>query len=51
MANEIKEALKNAVDKAEQEENVTEVSARVKKLLARKRNLQRKSHNPKRSRK
>ena len=51
MANEIKEALKNAVDKAEQEENVSEVSARVKKLLARQRNLQRKSHNPNRKRK
>lgn len=42
MANEIKEALKAAVEKADEQEVAPEVSARVKKLLARKTNLQRK---------
>ena len=45
MANEIKKALEEAVEK--DNEN-PELSARVKKLLARKKNLRRKTHNPKR---
>jgi hypothetical protein len=48
MANEIKEALKKAVEKSEETNETSELSGRVKKLLARKRNLQRKTHNPKR---
>jgi len=50
MANEIKEALKKAVEQSEQNQEAPELSGRVKKLLARKKNLQRKTHNPKRSR-
>ena len=48
MANEIKKALEEAVEK---ENESPELSARVKKLLARKKNLQRRTHNPRRSRK
>jgi len=47
MANEIKKALEEAVEK---DNESPELSARVKKLLARKKNLRRKSHNPKRIR-
>ncbi len=47
MANEIKKALEEAVEK---DNESPELSARVKKLLARKKNLRRKSHNPKRVR-
>tara|TARA_R100000951_G_C2577038_1_gene160654 strand:+ start:516 stop:668 length:153 start_codon:yes stop_codon:yes gene_type:complete len=47
MANEIKKALEEAVEK---DNESPELSARVKKLLARKQNLRRKSHNPKRIR-
>jgi hypothetical protein len=47
MANEIKKALEEAVQK---ENEAPELSARLKKLLARKKNLQRKTHNPRRSR-
>ncbi len=47
MANEIKKALEEAV---ENENASPELSSRVKKLLARKKNLRRKSHNPKRIR-
>ena len=45
MANEIKKALEEAVEK---DNESPELSARVKKLLARKKNLKRKTHNPKR---
>ena len=45
MANEIKKALEEAVENVEQE---TPLSGRLKKLLARKKNLQRKKHNPNR---
>jgi len=48
MANEIKEALKKAVEQSEENQEAPELSGRVKKLLARKKNLQRKTHNPKR---
>tara|TARA_S200002703_G_scaffold108994_1_gene94770 strand:+ start:22 stop:177 length:156 start_codon:yes stop_codon:yes gene_type:complete len=51
MANEIKEALKKAVEQSEENQEAPELSGRLKKLLARKKNLQRKTHNPKRSRK
>jgi len=47
MANDIKKALENAVEK---DNDSPELSARVKKLLARKKNLRRKTHNPKRIR-
>jgi len=47
MANEIKKALEEAVEK---ENDSPELTGRLKKLLARKKNLQRKTHNPKRSR-
>jgi hypothetical protein len=47
MANEIKKALEEAVEK---DNESPELSARVKKLLARKKNLRRKSHNPRRVR-
>lgn len=47
MANEIKKALEEAVEK---DNESPELSARLKKLLARKKNLRRKSHNPKRIR-
>lgn len=47
MANEIKKALEEAVEK-EQEE--TPLSSRLKKLLAKKKNLQRRKHNPNRPR-
>ena len=50
MTNEIREALKEAVANAE-EQGQTEVSARVKKLLARKTNMRRRKHNPNRPRK
>ncbi len=50
MANEIKEALKEAVANAEADGQEGEVSARVKKLLARKTNLRRRTHNPNRPR-
>jgi len=42
MANEIKKALEEAVENTEVE---TQLSGRLKKLLARKKNLQRKKHN------
>lgn len=42
MAKQIKEALKEAVEKEEVE---SPVSARVKQLLAKKKNLQRRKHN------
>ena len=45
MANEIKKALEEAVEK---DNESPELSARVKKLLARKKNLKRRTHNPKR---
>ena len=45
MANDIKKALENAVEK---DNESPELSARVKKLLARKKNLKRRTHNPKR---
>lgn len=45
MANDIKKALENAVEK---DNDSPELSARLKKLLARKKNLRRKTHNPKR---
>lgn len=45
MANEIKKALEEAVENAVE----TPLSGRVKKLLARKKNLQRKKHNPNRA--
>jgi hypothetical protein len=48
MANEIKEALKKAVEKSEETNEAPELSGRVKKLLARKKRLQRQTHNPKR---
>ena len=41
MANEIKEALKKAVEQAEEQEIAPELTARTKKLLARKKRLQR----------
>lgn len=47
MAKQIKEALKEAVENTEVE---TPLSGRLKKLLARKKNLQRKKHNPNRVR-
>jgi len=47
MAKQIEEALKEAVEK-EQEE--TPLSSRLKKLLAKKKNLQRRKHNPNRPR-
>jgi hypothetical protein len=47
MGKQIKDALQDAVEK---ENDSPELSARVKKLLARKKNLRRKSHNPKRIR-
>ncbi len=47
MANEIKKALEDAV---ENENASPELSARVKILLARKKNLKRKKHNPRRVR-
>lgn len=50
MANEIKEALKKAVEQSEEKQEAPELSGRVKKLLARKKNLQRKTHNPRRKR-
>jgi len=50
MANEIKEALKKAVEQSEENQEAPELSGRVKKLLARKKNLQRKKHNPNRKR-
>jgi hypothetical protein len=46
MANEIKKALEEAVENAAEE---TPLSGRLKKLLARKKNLQRKKHNPNRA--
>lgn len=46
MANEIKKALEEAVESVEKE---TPLSGRLKKLLARKKNLQRKKHNPNRA--
>ena len=42
MAKQIEEALKEAVEKEEVE---SQVSARVKQLLAKKKNLQRRKHN------
>lgn len=42
MAKQIEDALKEAVEKAEEE---TPVSARVKQLLAKKKNLRRRKHN------
>ena len=45
MAKQIEEALKEAVEKEEVE---SPVSARVKQLLAKKKNLQRRKHNPNR---
>jgi hypothetical protein len=45
MANDIKKALEEAVEK---DNDSPELSARLKILLARKKNLKRKSHNPKR---
>jgi hypothetical protein len=45
MANQIKDALESAVEK---DNESPELSARVKKLLARKKNLKRRTHNPKR---
>ena len=46
MANEIKKALEEAVQTAEAENGETQLTGRMKKLLARKKNLQRKKHNP-----
>lgn len=51
MANEIKKALEEAVEKAEQEQQAPQLNARVKKLLARKQRQQRQKHNPNRPRK
>ena len=48
MANEIKKALEEAVQTAEAENGETQLTGRMKKLLARKKNLQRKKHNPNR---
>lgn len=48
MAKQIEEALKEAVENAAEE---TPLSGRLKKLLARKKNLQRRKHNPNRPRK
>ena len=45
MAKQIKDALESAVEK---DNESPELSARLKKLLARKKNLRRKTHNPKR---
>jgi hypothetical protein len=45
MAKQIKDALESAVEK---DTESPELSARVKKLLARKTNLKRRTHNPKR---
>lgn len=50
MANQIEEKLKEAVEKSEQEHGETPMSGRVKKLLARKQNLQRRKHNKNRHR-
>jgi hypothetical protein len=50
MANEIKEALKKAVEQSEETNDAPELTGRVKQLLARKKRLQRKTHNPKRRR-
>jgi tartrate dehydratase alpha subunit/fumarate hydratase class I-like protein len=47
MAKQIEEALKEAVEQIEEE---TPVSARVKQLLAKKKNLKRNKHNPLRPR-
>lgn len=47
MADTIKEALKEAVEK---EETESPVSARVKQLLAKKKNLTRRKHNTNRRR-
>jgi hypothetical protein len=47
MGKQIKDALENAVEK---DNDSPELSARVKKLLARKKRLIRKTHNPKRIR-
>ena len=50
MANEIKEALKKAVEQAEEKDIAPELTARTKILLARKKNLRRRKHNPNRKR-
>jgi len=50
MANEIKEALKKAVEQAEENNEAPELTARTKILLARKKNLRRRKHNPNRRR-
>ena len=45
MANEIKKALEEAVENAEAENGETKLTGRMKKLLARKKNLRRKRQN------
>jgi|TARA_B100001094_G_scaffold211951_1_gene205897 hypothetical protein len=50
MANEIKEALKKAVEHSEEKNESPELTSRMKRLLARKKNLKRRSHNPNRKR-
>ena len=45
MANQIEEKLKEAVEKSEEKHGETAQSARLKKLFARKKNLQRRKHN------
>lgn len=50
MANEIKEALKKAVEQSEENNEAPELTSRLKVLLARKKRLQRRKHNPNRKR-
>ena len=50
MANQIEEKLKEAVEKSEEQHGETPMSGRLKKLLARKQNLQRRKHNKNRHR-
>ena len=50
MANQIEEKLKEAVEKSEEQHGETTQSARLKKLFARKKNLQRRKHNKNRHR-
>ena len=51
MANEIKEALKKAVEQSEGTQEAPELTKRVNLLLAKKKRLQRRKHNPNRPRK
>jgi|TARA_B100000900_G_scaffold406828_1_gene418493 hypothetical protein len=50
MANEIREALKKAVETSEENNESPELTGRLKILLARKKNLRRRKHNPNRKR-